>query len=141
MDQKPFWDKVTWSSWRYSPINFIGHKAFLVQFINFIPCQEVEQKEGTHFFQETWSVNDEWYWDIAFWSCVDTLYFRVRAEKMFCMKILLILPKFHERTLSRSWDIKIFRPERSEWMNTLFLSPLHIWFVLEAAEAATRSVL
>ena len=27
---------------------------------------------------------------------------------MFCMKILLILPKFHEKTLSHSGDIKLF---------------------------------
>ena len=32
---------------------------------------------------------------------------------MFCMKILLILPKLHEKTLSRSGDIKLF-PSRKE---------------------------
>ena len=35
-------------------------------------------------------------WEIAIWSCVDTLYFRLRAEKMFFKKILLVLSKFHE---------------------------------------------
>ena len=38
---------------------------------------------------------------------------------MFCMKILLILPKFHEKTLSRSGDIKIFCPGRRMYMYTL----------------------
>ena len=61
---------------------------------------------------ETWSVNYEWYWEIAIWSCEDTLYSSPRAEKVFCIKILLILPKFHEKTLSRSGDIKIFCPGR-----------------------------
>ena len=32
---------------------------------------------------ETWSVNYEWYWEIAIWSCADTLYCRLQAEKMF----------------------------------------------------------
>ena len=67
----------------------------------FIPC-------------ETWSVNYEWYWGIAIWSCADTLDFRLRAEKMFCMKILLILRKFNDKTLRR----KIFHPGRM-YMYTL----------------------
>ena len=37
---------------------------------------------------------------------------RLGAEKMFFMKILLILPKLHEETLSRLRDIKIFCPGR-----------------------------
>ena len=37
---------------------------------------------------------------------------------MFCMKILLISPKFREKTLSRSGDIKIFRPRRRIYMYT-----------------------
>ena len=35
------------------------------------------------------------------------------------MKILLILPKFHDKTLSRSGDIKIFRSGRRMYMYTL----------------------
>ena len=31
---------------------------------------------------------------------------------MFCIKIFLILPKFHEKSLSRSGDINIFCPGR-----------------------------
>ena len=38
---------------------------------------------------------------------------------MFFIKILLILPKFHEKTLSRPRDIKIFRPGRRMYMFTL----------------------
>ena len=38
---------------------------------------------------------------------------------MFFIKILLILPKFHEKTLSRPGDTKIFRPERRMYMYTL----------------------
>ena len=45
---------------------------------------------------------------------------------MFSLKVLLILPKFHEtshesfmRHLSRSGDIKIFRPGRRMYMYTL----------------------
>ena len=38
---------------------------------------------------------------------------------MFFMKILSILPKFHEKTLSRPGDIKIFRPGRRMYMYTL----------------------
>ena len=38
---------------------------------------------------------------------------------MFCMKILLILPKFNEKILSHSRDIKIFRPGRRMYMYTL----------------------
>ena len=38
---------------------------------------------------------------------------------MFFMKILLILPKFHEKTLTRPGDIKIFRPGRRMYMYTL----------------------
>ena len=71
-------------------------------------------KGRDHFFQcETWSLNYEWYWEIAIWSCTDTLYFRLRAEKMFYIKILLILPSLCEKTLSCSGNIKIF-PSREE---------------------------
>ena len=49
----------------------------------------------------------------------DTFHFRHRTEKMFCMNILLILPKFHEKTLICSGDIKIFRPGRRMYMYTL----------------------
>ena len=45
-------------------------------------------------------------------------YFILRAEKIFFMKILLLLPKFHEKTLSRPGDIKIFRTGRM-YMYTL----------------------
>ena len=38
---------------------------------------------------------------------------------MFLMKILLTLPKFHEKTLSRPGGIKIFRPWRRMHMYTL----------------------
>ena len=38
---------------------------------------------------------------------------------MFFMKILLILPKFHEKTLSGPGDIKIFRPGRKMYLYTL----------------------
>ena len=38
---------------------------------------------------------------------------------MFSMNVLLILPKFREKTLSRSGDIKIFRPERRMYMYSL----------------------
>ena len=38
---------------------------------------------------------------------------------MFFMNILSILPKFHEKTLSRPGDIKIFRPGRRMYMCTL----------------------
>ena len=58
----------------------------------------------------------EWYWEIEIWSWEDTLYSRLIAEKMFCIKILLILPKFHEKTLSPSGDIKTF------WRYQNFLS-------------------
>ena len=70
---------------------------------------------------ETWSVNYEWYWETGTWSCVDTLYFRLGAEKMFFMKILLMLPKFHEKTLSSSGYIKIFC--RGKRMYMYILSP------------------
>ena len=75
--------------------------------------------KGQFFSYETWSVNYEWHWAIAIWSCADTLDFRLRGEKMFCMKNLLILPKFNEKTLSRSEDIKIFRPGRRIYMYAL----------------------
>ena len=77
-------------------------------------------KERDRFFPcKTWSVNYEWYWETAIWSGIYTLYFRFRAEKMFCMKILLLLPKFHEKTLSRSEDIKIFCPGSRMYIYTL----------------------
>ena len=38
---------------------------------------------------------------------------------MFFMKILLTLPKFHEKTLRRPGDIKVFRPWRMMYMYTL----------------------
>ena len=38
---------------------------------------------------------------------------------MFFMKMCLILPKFHEKTLSRHGDIKTFRPRRRMYMYTL----------------------
>ena len=75
---------------------------------NFIPSGSWTKGRDQFFPCESWSVNYQWYWEIAIWSCADTLYFRLRAEKMFCMKILLILSKFHEKTLSRPGDIKIF---------------------------------
>ena len=68
---------------------------------------------------ETWLVNYEWYWGIAIWSCADTLDFSFRAEKMFYVKILLILPKFHEKILSFSGDVKIFLLGRRMYMYTL----------------------
>ena len=84
-------------------------------------------KGSDQFFPcETGSVNYEWYREIAIWSCADTLELKKygynladTAEKMFCMKILLILPKFHEKTLSRSGDIKIFLPGRKMYMYIL----------------------
>ena len=40
---------------------------------------------------------------------VQILYiFNLRLKNKFCIKILSILPDFHEKTLSRSGDIKIF---------------------------------
>ena len=45
------------------------------------------------FPSETWSVNHEWYWEIATWSCADTLDFRLRAEKIFSMNILFNIAK------------------------------------------------
>ena len=45
-DQKPFWDKVI--NLKTSSINFIGYEVFPVY--NFIPYQEVEQKELSNFF-------------------------------------------------------------------------------------------
>ena len=87
---------------------------------NFAPCQEVEPKKGNNFFQcETWSINYEWYWETAITSCADTLYFRFVAEKLFCMKILLILAQFQEKTLSRSGDIKSFFQGRRMYMYIL----------------------
>ena len=81
-------------------------------------------KRRDKFFPcETWSVDYESYSDIAIWSCTDTLYFTLRAEKMFCMKILLILAKFHEKTLIRSGDMKIFRPGRRMYMYTPLRPP------------------
>ena len=47
------------------------------------------------------------------------LYLILRAKKMFCMKILLLLPKFHEKTLTLSGDIKIFRPGSRMYIYTL----------------------
>ena len=45
---------------------------------------------------------------------------------MFFIKILLTLPKFHEKTLRRPGDIKIFRPRRRMYMYTLppFMNPV-----------------
>ena len=40
-------------------------------------------------------------------------------KNFFFMKILLILPKFHEKSLSRPGDIKIFCPGRRNYMYTL----------------------
>ena len=37
---------------------------------------------------------------------------------MFCIKMLLILQKFHGKTLSRSGDMKSFRPGRKIYMYT-----------------------
>ena len=76
----------------------------------FVPC-------------ETSSANNEWYWKIAIWSCADTLYFRLRDEKNFFVKILLLLPKFHEKTLSRPGDINFFF-QRGGCTSTLFP---HLW--------------
>ena len=68
---------------------------------------------------ETWAVIYEWYWGIAIWSYGYALDFRLRGKKMFCVKILSILPKFHEKPLSRSGNIKIFGPGRRMYMYTL----------------------
>ena len=35
----------------------------------------------------------------------DTLSFRLMGKKIFCMKMSLILPNFHEKSLARSGDI------------------------------------
>ena len=53
------------------------------------------------------------------WSCADALHFTIRAQKIFFMKILLILPKFHRKTLKRPGDINFFRPGRWMYMYTL----------------------
>ena len=58
---------------------------------------------------ETWSVNYECYRKIEILSCADSLYFRLSAERRFVwMKILLILPKFHEKTLKTFWRYQNF---------------------------------
>ena len=77
-------------------------------------------KESDHFLScVTWSVNYEWYWEIAIWSCADTLYFMLRAEKVFFMKTLLTFPRFHEKTLSRPGDIKVSLPGRRMYLYNL----------------------
>ena len=88
---------------------------------NCVPCQKVETKKVTDFFScETWSVNYGCYSEIANWSCADTSCFKFRWENFFFfMKILLILPKFHEKSLSRPGDIKFFCPGRRNYMYTL----------------------
>ena len=58
---------------------------------------------------------DKWQVDYA-----QIRYF-LEMKEMFCMKFLVIWPKFHEKTLSRSGDIKIFHPGRRMYMYTLSL--------------------
>ena len=79
------------------------------------------------FLCETWSVNYEWYWEIAIWSCPDTLDFRLRAEEMFCMKILFNIAKVswensnlfwrHQNFSSREEDVHVHSPLLPPFMN------------------------
>ena len=72
-----------------------------------------------HFSCETWSVNFEWCWEIAT-DHVQMLYIlQLGPKKCFFTKILLILPKFHRKTLKRPGDINFFRPGRWMYMYTL----------------------
>ena len=61
-------------------------------------------------------------------SCIEKLHFdhvyilyilHLGLKKCFFMKTLLILPRLREKTLSRSGDIKIFRPGGRMYMYTL----------------------
>ena len=71
----------------------------------------------------TWSVNYEWYWQIAIWSCSDTLYFRFRAEKMFCMKIIA---KFSWENSKLFWICQNFSFKEEDVHN---LSSIYGWRV------------
>ena len=86
---------------------------------NFVPYQEVEWKEVTNF--SIWNlVSKLW---VVLRNCNLIIsryfYFRLRTEKIFFMKILLTLPKFHEKTLSRPGDIKNFCPGWRMYIYTL----------------------
>ena len=82
----------------------------------FIPCQVVEQKEVTNLFhvklrQQTMSGIEK------------LQYFRLMDEKKNFVKILLLLPKFHEKMLSRPGDINFF-VQRGGCTSALFP---HLW--------------
>ena len=79
----------------------MSHEAFPVYVITLYHVRKLNKRKGQIFPMWNLSVNYEWYWESAIWSYADTLYSRRRAEKMFCMKILLILPTFHEKTFWR----------------------------------------
>ena len=79
-----------------SSINFIGYEAFPV--ITLYHVRKLKKGSDPFLPCGTWSVNYEWYGEIAIWSSADTLSFRLRAKKMFFMKFFLILPKIHEKT-------------------------------------------
>ena len=101
------------------------HSSWGIPSVTLNHVKKLKKRKGPIFFPcETWPLNYEWYWEMTIWSCADTLYFRIRTEKMFCLKILLILPKFHEKTLRRSGDIEIFRPGKRIYVYTL---PHHSW--------------
>ena len=93
-----------------SPINFTGHECSASY--NLYHVVKLNKRKGPIF--SIWNlVSKVWVvWRNWNFSCKDTSYFRFWAKKMFSTKILWILPKFHEKTLSHSGDIKIFRPGR-----------------------------
>ena len=87
---------------------------------SFIPCQVVEQKEVTTLFhvklrQQTMSGIEKLQFDHA--QILYILGFGMK--KMFFVKILLLLPKFHEKTLSRPGNINFF-VQRGGCTSTLF---------------------
>ena len=74
-------------------------------------------KGSDQFFPcEFWSVNYEWHWEIAIWSCADILYFRL---KNVLYENFINIIKVSWEMSKRPGDIKIFRPGRRIYMYTL----------------------
>ena len=60
------------------------------------------------FACKTWSVNCDWYWEIAIWSCADILYFRLRGEKMFFSENFINMATISWEKSKPSWRYQNF---------------------------------
>ena len=88
---------------------------------NFIAFQEVEIQERTNFLT-FWSINYKWYWKIAVCACADNTYFILMGVKIFLWNVFNTA-KFHEKTGSRSADIKTF----VQWVKGVYTPPSPVY--------------